>query len=178
MTLKCYPSTKIFHWHIYLIYHIESMLKSSYWLIHLHIKEYIFKKLYYTRIYSRWSIINIKQLVTIDHWMYTWKHNTIENNTTQEGTNTRKIFKEWTIFVLYDIWYTKYYFDILNNSYWNKKIVLWFNERHQFQFLSSFLPPNLLSPINYFKIKHNTTRFILFNSLLFNRSNTLISVWY
>jgi hypothetical protein len=67
------------------------------------------------------------------------------------------------------VWFAtkiKSYFGILENLYFEQKVVTWFSEEQNFQFLSSSLPPNFSGSKNNFKIKqHNTTRGVLFSSI-------------
>jgi hypothetical protein len=61
---------------------------------------------------------------------------------------------------LYHIWWTKCYFRILDNLCIRQKVVSWFSDGQEYQFLSCPLTHYLSSTKNSFRIKHSTTEII------------------
>jgi hypothetical protein len=62
---------------------------------------------------------------------------------------------------LYHIWWTKCYFRILDNLCIRQKVVSWFSDWQEYQFLSCPLTHYLSSTKNSFRIKHSTTKIVM-----------------
>jgi len=99
---------------------------------------------------------------------------TVQDRTTQHKTEQYKtnFYSIEFYFFLYDFWGTKCYFGILNNLYVGQKILLWFTEGQNYQFLSCPLPPVCHVPETIIEIKHKTTEVVLSCPLFFSKSNT------
>jgi len=57
--------------------------------------------------------------------------------------------------------WTKGYFGILDNLYMGQKVVLWFSEGREFQFLLCPMPPICPFPENGLQLKHRTTGVVI-----------------
>jgi hypothetical protein len=102
------------------------------------------------------------------------RHNSArQSNTSQDITPHDKFVGIKYFLVLYDFWWTKCYFDILDNLYVGQK-VLWFGKGQKFQFLSCILPPICLVPKTVLQIEHWTTGVVLSCPSFFSRSNALL----
>jgi hypothetical protein len=77
---------------------------------------------------------------------------------------------------LYNVWWIKGYFGILDNLCIWQKIISWFSEGQKFRFLFNLLVPSLFSSRNSFEIKHSTTEIVIFNLYFLSNQTHSITI--